>query len=176
MEIARQSAWRDENESEKQRQENYSRLIVLEKQLQRMPEDEEACLELMELYYMLGENGRQEQLAGRCLEFVTDELRQLIITYYVDAVFTECRYDKMLEVLLKYGGDSSLSDVALGLLFCEGCIAEHRLQHQGNAAVYGKAYLERFLKYREMTDDMPAVIAAAYCFSTYELVREALEA
>jgi|GEM_PF-1391477 len=175
IETAEADSWEDDSESKAELPQKYLRLTELESLVDQEPENIELCFELLELYYDLGEPGRQEQLAERCLSFVADELRQLVIAFYVDAVFTECRYDKTLEALRIYGVDSCMSDVTLGLLFCEACIAEHRLQHQEAAVVYGKAYLEHFLKYHEMVDDMPSVIGMAYRMSAYELVREALE-
>lgn len=154
--------------------EKYARLMQLEQQLDANSKDVELCLELADCYYTLGENGRQEALAKRCLDFVSDELRQLFICYYVDALFTECRYDKAVEAIKTYGTDASMSDVAVGMLFCEGCISEHRQRHHDEAAIYGKAYLERFIQYYQMADEIPKVIGAAYRMGAYELVKEAL--
>ncbi len=154
--------------------EKYHRLIELEKQLEMNLDNEEICLELADCYYQLGENSRLERLAHRCLGFVSDELYQLFVCFYVDAVFSECRYAKAATLIREYGENPGMSDVALGMLFCEGCISEHRLQHDGEAEIYGKAYLERFIKYYQMTDAMPSVIAAAYQMKTYELVKESL--
>lgn len=152
----------------------YTRLIELEQLVVADPNNVEFCIELADCYYTLGENGRAEMLSSRCLEFVSDEFRQLFICFYVDALFSECRYDKTVEAIKEYGSDASLGDVALGLLFCEGCISEYRLLHRMEAAVYGKSYLERFIKYYEMADQMPSVIGAAYHMRTYGLAKEAL--
>ncbi len=153
----------------------YDCLWKLEEQLEERPRQVEVCFELASQYYYLNENSKLEILARGCLEFVTDELRQLFICFYVDALFSECRYDKVVEVIETYGEDNSLSDVAMGLLFCESCISMHRLQRQNEALAYGKAYLERFMKYQGMWEDMPPVIGAAYRLSSYELVREFLQ-
>ncbi len=152
----------------------YNRLWELEEQLKKQPQQTEVCLELANQYYYLNENSKLELLSAKCLEYMTDELRQLFICFYVDAIFSECRYDKVVEVIETYGKEHSLSDVAMGLLFCEDCISSQRLQRHNEALVYGKAYLERFIKYHEMAEDMPAVIGTAYRLNTYELVRKIL--
>ncbi len=106
------------------------------------PRTTEEKRELVSLAFHMNERCVQEKL---CTEYLPDETFYEL--GYVDALFTQCRYDAVLEQISSALKGKRIRPVETILLCCEGCIAAFRTEDYTLAHQYGEEYLQVVSQY-----------------------------
>ena len=149
------------------RRENYRQMVQLEKN------GSDDC-QLAKLYYIEGELCMQEAFCKQHLEQSVEDYAFYRLGY-VDAIFTQCRYEVALkEIDLALQDDRLLKSDCI-MLYCEGCISAFRQENYTLAHHYGKLYQSYLSSYGdEINIDNLFLVASVQKFNQ-EKIQEIMD-
>jgi glycosyltransferase involved in cell wall biosynthesis len=135
------------------RKSNYARMAQLEV-------DGSDDRELMLLYYIESELCLQEKFCKKRMKDA-DEDYAFYRLGYVDAIFTQCRYDVALNEIKIALQDNGVSDADRILLYCEGCLSAFRQKEYTLAHDYGVSYQKALAEHGDQIDQNNLILVAA---------------
>lgn len=156
-----------ENQRDVDRRANYAQMVQLE-------EDKSNDFQLAKLYYIESELCRQERFCKEHMEAESENYAFYCLGY-VDAIFTECRYDTVLQILETLKGEPRLSEADWILLYCEGCVAAFRQKEYTLAHRYGVQYQQALAVHKSDIDPNILFLQAAIQDFNQERIQEILD-
>ena len=116
--------------------------------------------QLAKLYYIEGELCRQKALCEKHMQ-ETGAIDGFYRLGYVDAIFTQCRYERALQLI-----DEMLKNVCLSkeeeiMLYCEGCLSAFKVEDYTLAHAYGTAYQKAVVDYGQEVNRENIFLTAA---------------